>query len=190
VREEKEMKKSLPLISLLAATLVPAVQPCDAQSSPPVSADAGEGSFFKDIHFSIGEKVWFATWDAPVLNAQVVQPAGGASVIATSFVSSSSSKVMAITSASLSSGSFFLSTSFIPAVRFSNSYSVSSKLERREYDTSLGYALSPNVTAAIIYKGGKINGAYSDSVSTFLGAQGELKVTAWGAGISASLNIS
>ena len=141
---------------------------------------------FGDVRVLVAERLWVASWDSILLDAQVVVPAVGGPVIKTAFISHEDTKVLPTTSVGLGYGSVFLFASGIPKVNFSNPAAPDGKVSRSEYELTLGYALSPNLTAALIYKGGRTSETTTVAATQLLGGRGKSKL--WGTGIGLSGN--
>jgi hypothetical protein len=142
------------------------------------SADPGSGLFsFGDFNFSIGEKAWFASWDTRLIDARVVIPSAGATpVIQSSSISRVDEHVIPITNLGVKYSNFSLATAIYPTTRFSSGEANTGSISRSEYDVTLGYAITPSLTAALVYKGGKVSQTTTDQATRLTGLSGDAKL--------------
>jgi hypothetical protein len=163
---------------------------CVAQTSSGTPLPAS--SRFGDLSFTVAQKIWFATWDTTLQDVRVVIPPGTAVPVAeVAFLPGRAvSKAIPITTFALSSGPFVLSASVSPSTEFSHPLAPDGSISRREYDVNFGYAISPNVVAAAIYKAGKISDTTTTALTNRVGFRSELKLSGWGAGLSANAPIA
>lgn len=132
-------------------------------------------------------RAWAAEYSARPLDAQLIVGPGGRPLISTSNnIGSSSTKLLPVVAVSATMDRFTLSGSFIPQVNYSNSAVAGGKTGRSEYDISLAYSLFPGLSAAIIYKGGKITEITTISAQNLLGNRGDAKLDALLIGLSGS----
>lgn len=173
------MKPMIPCITLaMFAASAQAQQP-----SAPVSDWPAAGG----ITLTASMRAWAAEYATRPFDAQVVVGSGNTPLISTSASSgSSSTKLLPIVSVSATMDRFTLSSSFMPQIDYSNSAVASGKNGRSEYDISLAYSLLPGLSAAVIYKGGKITNVTTNSAQNILGVSGDAKLNGLLLGLSGS----
>lgn len=172
---------------LTAATLMLAAATAQSQ------AVVNDGSVFSGMRFSISESVWLATWDPVLQDAQVVVPtATNVPVAQVRFApSNSSTKPLYITAVSINKGSWVVTASASTTANYEHSLSPDGVIARREWDASVGYILSPNLVASVIYKAGRISQGSSVALIGLGDSGGEYILKGFGAGLtySAPLNL-
>lgn len=143
------------LLLILAGAVAPAATLAQSSSS------SGSG-----INFFIAQRAWFVTWDAPALTSHIVAPGGGAEpAIQTGYTNQVTSAVLSVTTIGARKGPLSLSASYSPSRSFKNDRLVGGNASREEYDLSLGYAVTPNVGMAFIYKGARADaGTHVDAI--------------------------
>lgn len=173
------MKPMIPCITL-------AIFAASAQAQQP-SVTAPDLPAAGQITVTASLRAWAAEYNARPFDAQVIVGPGGTPLISTfSNSSSSSSKVMPIVAVSATMDRFTLSGSFIPQVDFRNPSVVGGKTGRSEYDISLAYSFLPGLSAALIYKGGKITDITTTAAQNLLGLRGDAKIDGLLIGLSGS----
>ena len=176
------MKSMIPCISLaLVAASAQAQQPSAAGSEWPAAGG---------ITVTASLRAWAAEFNTTPFDAQVIVGPGGTPLVSTfTNSSSSSSKVMPIVAVSATMNRFTLSGAFIPETDFDDPAVAGGKTGRSEYDISLGYAILPGLSAALIYKSGKVTEVTTVAAQTLLGVRGDVKIDAWLVGLSGSAPI-
>lgn len=108
--------------------------------------------------FFISQKVWFASWDYPAIDARLIAPTPQSPA---PLVQQSTSKIeldhaIPLTTFGARIDKWSLSTSIAPSTRFSDSKLHEGSVRRSEYDVSVGYEVATGVNLALIYKGGRV----------------------------------
>lgn len=140
-----------------------------------------------EFHFFAAQRFWFASWDALLLDASIVipNPANPVPVIQTGYLSSVKSVILPITSIGAAFGNWSLAANLTPTTNVSITEAIGGEVSRSEYDVSLGYAINENLSAALIYKAGKVENAVTISASNLLGvASSEQDLSGWLIGIT------
>jgi hypothetical protein len=109
--------------------------------------------------FFVSQKVWFASWDYPALNVQLIAPTPQSPTpLAQESISNvKSDSVIPLTTFGANIDKWSLSTSIAPSIRFSDSRLHEGSIRRSEYDVSVGYEVASRVNVALIYKSGKVH---------------------------------
>lgn len=140
-----------------------------------------------DFRFFVAQRFWFASWDTLLLDAKVVvpDPANPVPVIQQGFSSSAESIILPVTSLGVGFGSWSLATNLTPTTDVSISEAAQGEISRSEWDINLSYAINENLSAALIYKSGKVKNAVTTSAANLLGVSSiEQDLSAWLIGIS------
>ncbi len=132
-------------------------------------------------------RAWVAEYNTTPFDAQFIVGPGGTPLISTFTNSASSStKVAPIVAVSATMDRFTLSGSFMPEIDFNDSAVPGGKTGRSEYDISLAYSIVPGLSAAVIYKGGKVTEVATSAAQTILGVRGDAKINGLLLGVSGS----
>jgi hypothetical protein len=167
------MKPMVPCITL-------AIVAASAQAQQP--SETGSGG----ITVTASVRAWFADFNSTPVDAQVIVGPGGAPLIQTfTNTDTASSKVMPVLAVSATMDRFTLAASFIADTKFDNPNVPGGQLGRREYDISLAYAIVPSrLSAALIYKSGKLTDTATVAAENLLGLRGDVKIDGWLVGLS------
>lgn len=163
-----------------------------AQSQAVPAQSDSAGSYSRDFRVIAGQSIWFVSWDARLFDARLVipNPANPQPVIETSSPSAVVSKAVPITTLGIATGPWVLSTSIIPRSNFSTDDASTGSVSRSEYDINFGYGFGNGLSAALIYKYGKILNLNTVSAVSLLGGgieNQELKALLLGLSANAEL---
>lgn len=171
-----------PMIPLLALTIVATAAHAQQPSAAPSDWPAAGG-----IKVTASLRAWVAEFNTTPIDALFIVGPGGTPLVSTFTNSSSSStKVMPIVAVSATMDRFTLSGAFIPETDFNDPAVSGGKTGRSEYDISLSYMLVPGLSAALIYKGGKVTEVTTVAAQTLLGLRGDAKIDGLLIGLSGS----
>ena len=137
----------------------------------PLGAAAQTESAADHPQFFISQRVWFADWNIGAIYSRIVPPSASqpVPVLRTSTQYIRDRRAVPLTGLGASLGRWTLSTTIGWSTEFSDAR-LDSKVSRSEYDVNLGYAVTPNITAVLLYKTGKSeipNVAGSDAPEVF-----------------------
>ena len=158
-----------------------------AETSPGGNPSIGEGS--SGVHFFFGVRPWIATWDVPLVHTQLVIPTSGPPPVFRQHVlkAESNATVTPLLTLGARFNNLIVSVTSIPKTGFSSDGYTNDKVKRGEYDVSLGYALTPNILASIVYKRGEIDTLSTDYTTALNGGQaGRATVTGLLLGLNAN----
>ena len=152
------------------------------------SAAGGVESKLGDATFYFAQKAWFAKWDSVVIDTQIVPPsaASPAPLLKLSNRHIQMDETVPLTSFGARIGPWSLAATVGWSTDFSDAKVAGGSMSRSEYDVNLGYAVTPNVTLALLYKGGKndVRGVAGSAAPEAVAFSQTLK--GWGAGITAT----
>lgn len=131
-----------------------------------------------------GVKMWAATWNMPLLDAQVVLP--GPVVKSMTRSSPTDMEVIPIASLGVQYDRFTLSGSYFFSTSFSTEDDLATTAKRKEWDVSLGYAILPNLTASIVYRHGAVDEFRSQFLRSITPGSASYTFDAWLLGLSGS----
>lgn len=134
--------------------------------------------------FFVGQKFWGATWDVPMIDAQVVLP--GPSLKTSHQSSMSGTEFIPVTTVGMQYKGVSLVANYFANTTFTPSADTSTKASRTEWDVALGYAILPNLTASVAYKSGKVDEVVTSNARAITGASTGYKVEGWLIGLSGS----
>lgn len=122
----------------------------------PLGAAAETDSATGRPQFFVSQRVWFADWEIGAVNTQFV-PASAAQPVPMLRVFSQpvrDRRAVPLTGLGVSLDRWTLSTTIGWRTEFSDAR-LDGKASRSEYDVNLGYAVTPNISAVLVYKAGK-----------------------------------
>lgn len=167
--------------------VLPAIGVGVASLSAPALAQSAAGgveSKLGDATFYVAQKVWLMKWDTILVDSQIIPPsaASPAPLLKLSNRHVQVDETVPLTSLGARIGPWSISASVAWSTDFSDPQIAGGSMSRSEYDVNLGYAVSPNVTLALVYKGGKndvrgVAGAAGADTVAFL-----QKLKGWGGG--------
>lgn len=155
-------------------------------------ANPDDGSLFAGARISLSESVWLATWEPVLEDIQVVIPQQSTTPVAQSRFAAANpaTRPLYITALSFNKGPWVVTASTSTTARYAHPLSPNGNIARREADASIGYVLSPNVVASIIYKWGKVSQGASIAAANLAGPAGAYQLNGFGAGLTFSAPLS
>lgn len=135
-----------------------------AAASPGLAAAQATGG--SGMSFFLAQRLWFASWDLPVADSRIVAGGGAAApVLQDSVTNVGMRKTLPVTTLGVRVGPWTASASLSPWTRFKDDRLVTDSARRYEYDLNVGYAVTPNIGVAAIYKSGRSeSGVMRDSL--------------------------
>jgi hypothetical protein len=123
----------------------------------PLAASAQSESAMDRAQFFVSQRVWLADWEIGVVDSRIIPPSATqpTPVLQTFSGRVNDRRVMPLTGFGVSLDRWTLSATVGWSSEFSDARLDGGKVSRSEYDINLGYAVTPNVTAVLIYKAGK-----------------------------------
>lgn len=134
--------------------------------------------------FFIGQKFWAATWDMPLIDAEVVFP--GPSLKTNNHPSMSKMEIIPVTTLGIQYKNVSLSTNLFSKTNFTSIDDQSSTINRSEWDVSLSYSVLPNLITSIAYKSGTVDRLVTNNAQALFGTSLGYKVDGWLIGLSGS----
>ncbi len=122
----------------------------------PLCAAAQTESSANQAQFFISQRVWFADWNMGAVESRIEAPSASqpVPVLRSSTGHVRDRRAVPLTSLGVSLDRWTLSTTIGWSTEFSDAR-LDSKPSRSEYDVNLGYAVTPNISAVVLYKAGK-----------------------------------
>jgi len=138
----------------------------------------------------VAVRPWLTSWEVPLVDMQVVipNPLLPVPVVRQSSVHApSASAVVPLTVLGLRHKDFTVSTSISPKASYSTSGMARADTTRQEVDFNLGYSLTPNLLATIVYKSAKVDGLLTSNAEATLGSADSAKIRGLLVGLGASV---
>ncbi len=182
------MNKVPKICWLLCLTLL-AVSQLTHSASPEAGAQ-GEKKIGSSTSIFIGLRPWFTSWEVPLTDAQVVIPDPLAPVPVLKLFpvhAPAGSAVVPMTVFGLRHNDLTISTNVLPRTKYSTGGLATSDTTRQELDFNLGYSLTPNLLATLVYKTAKIEGLVTSNAQATLGARDGAKIRSVLLGLGASV---
>lgn len=177
----------------LAAVLIAAIGFPHAALAQTGASGSGGAPTVGDVTFFVAQKLWISKWDGAILDSALMPPSASNSApqIRTSITRIGLDHVVPLTSLGVRIDRWTLSATVSPSTNYSDSRISGGSMSRSEYDVNLGYAVTPNITAALVYKGGKnsVRGLADGAAPQYL-ANAEQKLSGWGVGANFSMPVT
>lgn len=142
-----------------------------------------------DVTLYLSQKAWVANWETILVDSQIVPASSqnAAPLLQLSNRRVDISSTIPLTSFGVRLGAWSLSATVGWSTNFSDARVDGGRVSRSEYDINLGYAVLPNMTLALIHKGGRtdIRGTAGSPAAELFAARQDLK--GWGLGASGTL---
>jgi hypothetical protein len=140
----KALKSNVLLVAVMSALV-------------PLAASAQSESVVDRAQFFVSQRVWFADWDIGAIDSRIIPPTATqpTPVMQTFPGHVRDRRAMPLTGFGVSLDRWTLSATVGWSTEFSDDRIAGGKVSRSEYDINLGYAVTPNISTVLIYKGGK-----------------------------------
>jgi hypothetical protein len=123
----------------------------------PLAASAQSESAMDRVQFFVSQRVWSADWDIASVDSRLIPPSAAqpTPVLQTFPTHVRDRRSMPLTGFGFSLDRWTVSATVGWSTQFSDARLDGREVSRSEYDINLGYAVTPNVSAVVIYKAGK-----------------------------------
>lgn len=152
----------------------------------PLASSVQAESVLASAQFFVSQRLWLADWEIGAVGSRVI-PASAAQPapllqVAPEFINVR--KTMPLTGFGINVDRWTLSAT----VGWPSNYSdarIDGKVARSEYDVNLGYAITPNVSAVVLYKSGKADVPVVAGTPAAIAVREKEKLRGTGLGVSA-----
>lgn len=174
---------NVPWVVLATLSVIACTQ---ARAQSPAAADGPE------LQLLVTERLWNARWDHRIVDAALTAPPTATSPpeVTVSVRQRTATRLVPIHSVGLHYKGMVAAVSTWSGDFDFDGFTATGRSKRREFDITVGHAVTPGVLLSLTYKQGKVDSAATPQAAALLGLQGRQKGDVLLLGLSASAPLS